>query len=414
MRQSFLFTATRREAPKDEESTNAKLLIRGGFLHKEMAGAYAFLPLGLRVLENIKRIIREEMNALGAQEILMTTLQRKELWETTNRWDDKEVDVWFKSTLHAGGEVGFGWSHEEPIADMLKSHVESFRDLPVYVHQFQPKLRNELRAKSGIMRGREFLMNDMYSFDSSEEHHTAFYNQAIKAYERVFERAGIGEDTFMTFASGGAFTKFSHEFQTIIDAGEDKIYLNHEKRIAINEEVLNEVVLQELGIRRDELVEVKTAEVGNIFNFGTAKCEQLGLLFTNEAGKRVPAWLGSYGIGVTRLMGVIVEKHHDEKGIIWPSSVAPFRMHLVALPGGETIAEKLYGDLQSKGTDVLYDDRVSASPGEKLMDADLLGIPLRVVVSERTLKEDGVEIKKRTEADSQIIKIHDLLAYEVI
>lgn len=411
MRQSELFTKTRREAPADEVSKNAQLLIRAGYIHKEMAGVYSFLPLGLRVLENIKTIVRQEMASVGAQEIVMTSLQRRELWEQTDRWDDEKVDVWFKSQLHAGGEVGFGWSHEEPIADMMKNHVASFRDLPVYVHQFQNKLRNELRAKSGIMRGREFVMDDMYSFDADEESHTRFYNAAIEAYKRVFARAGIGGDTFITFASGGAFTEFSHEFQTIVDGGEDVIYINREKDIAINEEVLNEKTLDTLKISRDELEEVKTAEVGNIFNFGRKKCEQLGLFFKNESGESVPVWLGSYGIGITRLMGVLVEKFADEKGIVWPESVAPFKYHLVELSGGDEKmqerAESLYQALSERGIPVLYDDR-DLRAGEKFADADLIGIPYRIVVG-KNATDESLEVVRRATGETLAMSRDEIL-----
>ena len=219
MKQSRLFTKTRKEVPGDELSKNAQLLIQAGYVYKELAGVYAYLPLGLRVIEKIKEIVREEMNRIEGQELIMTTLQKKEIWERTNRWDDEVVDVWFKSELKAGGEVGFGWSHEEPIGEMMKNYIASYKDLPVYVYQFQTKLRNELRAKSGIMRGREFIMKDMYSFCVGEEDHNAIYDKTIEAYKRVYERVGIGDDTFVTFASGGAFTQFSHEFQTITDAG---------------------------------------------------------------------------------------------------------------------------------------------------------------------------------------------------
>src|SRR3989344_3784315 len=265
MRQSQLFTKTRKLAPKDEVAKNAQLLIRGGFIHKEMAGAYSYLPLGLRVLEKIKQIVREEMNAISGQELIMTALQRKELWERTGRWDDSVVDVWFKSELKTGGEVGFGWSHEEPIGEMMKNYISSYKDLPISVYQFQTKLRNEMRAKSGIMRGREFVMKDMYSFAADEASHLAYYESSKPAYMRVFERLGIGSDTYITFAAGGAFTKFSHEFQTICETGEDVIYVNEEKGVAINEEVLNDETLANLGVTRDSLVKKNTAEVGNIF-----------------------------------------------------------------------------------------------------------------------------------------------------
>jgi prolyl-tRNA synthetase len=402
MRQSQLFTKTRREAPADETSRNAQLLIRAGYVHKEMAGAYAYLPLGMRLLENIKTIVREEMNAIGGQELLMTTLQRKELWEKTNRWDDEMVDVWFKSELKAGGEVGFGWSHEEPIGEMMQNYIESYKDLPIYVYQFQTKLRNELRAKSGVMRGREFVMKDMYSFAIGEEDHTAFYNATIEAYKRVYARLGIGDDTFVTFASGGAFTQFSHEFQTVCDAGEDEIYINRERGIAINSEVLNDATLTELQVTREELTLVKTAEVGNIFNFGRQKAESLGLVFKNEAGESIPVWMGSYGIGVSRLMGVLVEKFSDEKGIVLPEAVAPYRVHLVLLnqDDGEVkdYADGIYAALKKGGAEVLYDDR-PVSAGQKFAESDLIGIPYRVIVSRKAKSEGKFEVVARMGGD---------------
>lgn len=412
MRQSELFTKTRKEAPKDETARNAELLIRAGYIHKEMAGVYAYLPLGLRVLEKIKQIAREEMNVIGGQEIVMTALQRKELWEQTDRWSDEVVDIWFKSELHAGGEVGFGWSHEEPIADMMKNYISSFRDLPIFVYQFQTKLRNELRAKSGIMRGREFVMKDMYSFCLGEEDHTRFYNETIEAYKRVYQRLGIGSDTYVTFASGGAFTKFSHEFQTITEAGEDKIYLNREKGIAINEEVLNEDTLNNLGITRDELEEVKTAEVGNIFNFGTQKAEELGLSYASQTGEKIPVWMGSYGIGISRVMGLLVEKFSDEKGIVWPEEVAPFSLHLIEIPSKDPAvkakAEELYKSFTYSDKEVLYDDR-DLRAGEKFADADLIGIPRQVIVSERGLSQGTVEIKDRKTGAVEVIPENTLL-----
>ncbi len=407
MRQSQLFTKTVKEAPKDEVSKNAQLLIRAGFIHKEMAGVYSLLPLGMRVVENIKEIVREEMNKLSASELIMSGLQKKEIWQQTNRWDDDVVDVWFKSQLKNGTEVGFGWSHEEPIGNMMKNHISSFRDLPVYVYQFQTKLRNELRAKSGIMRGREFVMKDMYSFSLDEEQHETFYNAAIQVYNRIFERLGVGDDTFVTFATGGAFTEFSHEFQTICDAGEDVIYINRKKNIAINEEVLNDKTLQKLNITKDELEKVKTAEVGNIFNFGTEKGESLGLNYIDGKDKKIPVWMGSYGIGITRMMGVLVEKMADKDGLVWPENVAPFKVHLISLNKNDE-AEKIYKDLEEKGVEVLYDDR-DLRPGAKFSDSDLLGCPYRIVVSRRTLKESSVELKKRSGKDAEMVKIDEII-----
>jgi len=405
----MLFTKTRKEAPKDEVSKNAQLLIRAGFIHKEMAGVYDLLPLGLRVLKNIKSIVREEMNAIGGEEFIMSSLQRKELWERTKRWADDVVDVWFKSELKVGGEVGFGWSHEEPIVDMMKDHISSFRDLPVFVYQFQTKLRNELRAKSGIMRGREFVMKDMYSFCLDSEQHEKFYATVQHTYFKVFNRLGVGDDTFVTFASGGAFTQFSHEFQTLTDAGEDVIYINREKNIAINEEIFNDETLQKLSITADELEKVRTAEVGNIFNFGTQKSENLKLFYQDEEGKSIPVWVGSYGIGITRLIGVLVEKFSDEKGIVWPKSIAPFQVYLISI-GAQSEADKLYEQLQAEGIEVLYDDR-DVRPGEKFADSDLVGIPLRFVVSEKNSKDGVVEVKERTAENPEMISRDDIVAH---
>ncbi len=405
MRSSQLFTKTRKEVPADETSHNAKLLIQAGYIHKEMAGVYAYLPLGLRVLENIKQIVREEMNAIGGQEIIMTSLQSKELWERTSRWDDEVVDVWFKSQLKNGTEVGFGWSHEEPITEMMKNYVASYRDFPVVVHQFQTKLRNELRSKSGIMRGREFVMNDMYDYHIDEKAHLDFYERAKEAYMKVYDRVGLGDITYITFAAGGAFTKYSHEFQTITEAGEDVIYLDRKKNVAINEEVLDEESLKKLGLKREDLEEVKAAEVGNIFNFGTQKCDDMGLYVTDEKGNKASVYLGSYGIGVTRLMGVIAEHFSDDKGLVWPENIAPFRVYLVRLGEDKDVikaTDDLYEDLQKSGIEVLYDDR-EVRAGEKFADADLLGIPHRIVVSEKTLKAKKFEYKKRTKTDSELL-----------
>jgi prolyl-tRNA synthetase len=399
MRQSQLFTKTQKEAPSDEQALNAQLLIRAGFVHKEMAGVYQLLPLGLMVVQNIKQIVREEMTALGTNEMIATNLQRKELWERTGRWDDGVVDVWFKSALQAGGEVGLAWSHEEPLADMMKNHVSSYKDLPVAIYQFQNKLRNEVRAKSGMMRGREFIMKDAYSFAATEEQHNTFYEASKVAYTKVFDRLGIGDDTYITYAAGGAFTEFSHEFQTVCEAGEDVTYIHKEKGIAINEEVLEKTDLAELGVARDELVETKTAEVANIFNFGRSKAEEVGLFFKDEEGTRTPVWMGSYGIGITRLMGVLVEKFSDEKGIVWPASVAPYQIHLIGLNLDDTElkdwVDGLYDSMKEVGISVLYDDRVAARAGEKFADSDLLGMPYRIVASRKTKETGKLEVVTR-------------------
>jgi probable prolyl-tRNA synthetase, mitochondrial len=409
MRLSKNFTRTTKQAPADEVARNAQLLIRAGFVFKTMAGVYSYTPLGLRVLENIKQIVREEMNAIGSQELIMSTLQRKELWQETGRWSDELVDVWFKSTLQDGTDVGFGWTHEEPIVELLRSYLKSYKDLPISVYQFQNKLRNELRAKSGIMRGREFIMKDMYSVHAAKEDLDAYYDQVIEAYKRCYDRFGIGDDTYVTFASGGAFTKFSHEFQTICKAGEDYIYLHRGKNIAVNEEVLDDAV-KELGIKRNELEKVKTAEVGNIFNFGTQKSEEMNLVFTGSDGVQHYAYMGSYGIGITRVMGVIVEKFADEKGLIWPENIAPARVYLVQIgEKSRTAADELYEALGAQGVEVLYDER-DERPGVKFADAELMGIPLRVTVSDRLLDGKKWEVAARASGERQLLTTDELLA----
>lgn len=410
MKVSRLFTKTRKDAPADEQAKNAQLLIRAGYIHKEMAGAYSYLPLGLKVIENIKQIVREEMDGIGGQELLMTSLQPKSTWETTDRWNDEIVDIWFKTKLKDGTDVGLGWSHEEPIVEMVKRQLSSYKDLPVNVYQFQTKMRNELRAKSGIMRGREFLMKDMYSCSLDQSQHDDFYQATTDAYLRVYDRLGIGNDTYVTFASGGAFTQFSHEFQTVCEAGEDVIYLHEVKNIAVNEEVLDDENLEKLGIKREELKKVKSAEVGNIFNFGTQKSEQMDFTFTNEHGEKQFVHLGSYGIGISRLMGVIAEKFSDDKGLVWPESIAPYKIYLAAIGQDEAViksADELYNELQKSGIEVLYDDR-DVRPGEKFADAELLGIPHRVVLSPKTAEQGKIEYKHRTGSEAKLISLEEL------
>lgn len=412
MRQSKLFTKTRKEAPADEVSKNAELLIKAGYINKEMAGVYSYLPLGLRVFKKIENIIREEMNAIGGQEIVLTSLQERETWEPTDQWNDANVDVWFKTKLKNDTELGLAVTHEAPITKMLKSFIQSYRDLPKYIYQFQTKFRNEIRAKSGIMRCREFVMKDLYSFDLDEASHLEFYEKAKVAYSTIFKRVGIGHLTYLTFASGGMFSKFSHEFQTLTSAGEDTIYVDESKGIAVNKEVHNDEVLQSLGIDKSKLVEQKAVEVGNIFTLGTRFSDALDLKYQTESGEKKSVFMGSYGIGPGRLMGTVVETLSDDKGIIWPESIAPFKVHLLVLGEDESVrafAEKTFQSLSDADVEVLFDDRSEVTPGEKFADADLLGMPYRAVVSVRSIKEGGIELKKRTEEKAIIITIDELV-----
>lgn len=412
MRQSLLFTKTRKEAPADETSKNAQLLIRAGFVHKELAGVYSYLPLGLKTLNNIVKVIREEMNSIGGQELFMSALQDKDLWSRTDRWDDAKVDNWFKTELKSGGETGLGITHEEPLTRIMSEHISSYRDLPVYAYQFQNKFRNELRAKSGVMRGKEFLMKDLYTFSKDEESHMQDYNKVRDAYVKVFNRLGIGERTFVTFADGGIFSDFSEEFQTLTESGEDIIYVHEGRKIALNKEVYTDENLKKLGINKDELIEKKAVEVGNIFHLGTRFSEALGLKYKNEAGAEVPVVMGSYGIGPTRLLGTIVETLSDEKGMIWPKEVAPFHVHLVRLGTSEntiSYSNALYDKLISSGVEVLYDDR-DLRPGEKFADSDLIGIPVRFVVSDKTVEQGKIEVKYRTKAEAEMMSEDEALS----
>ena len=412
MKQSQLFTKTKKESPADEVALNAELLIKAGFINKEMAGVYSYLPLGLRVIKKIENIIREEMNAINGQEVVMTALQEKETWEPTDQWDDKNVDVWFKTKLKNNTELGLAVTHEAAMTKLMVPFLQSYRDLPKYVFQFQTKFRNETRAKSGIMRCREFIMKDLYSFCKDEAEHNEFYEKAKEAYKNIFKRVGLGHLTYVTFASGGMFSEFSHEFQTITSTGEDTIYVDENKGIAINKEVYTDEVIEKLGLSKDSLVENKAVEVGNIFTLGTRFSDALGLKYKTEEGEEKSVFMGSYGIGPGRLMGTCVEILSDDKGIIWPESIAPFKAHLLVLGEDENVrnsASDLYSELFKKGIEVLFDDRHDVSAGEKFADSDLIGIPYRVVVSKRSLADGGYEVKKRIEEKGKIVSFDEFL-----
>lgn len=409
MRVTKLFTKTSKNAPADEVAKNAQLLIRAGYVYKEMAGVYAYLPLGKRVLDKIIQIIREEMNAVGGNEISLTALQNAETWKASGRWDDKVLDVWFKTKLANGTDLGLAPTHEEPLTKLMKNYIHSYKDLPVYPYQFQIKFRNELRSKSGLMRGREFWMKDLYSFSRSQEEHDAFYEEISGAYSKVFDRLGSGEITYKTFASGGSFAKYSHEYQTLSPVGEDKVYLHKEKGIAINEEVYTDEILQEFGVSKDEMEEVTAVEVGNIFTLGTRYSDPFELNFTDENGESKPVVMGSYGIGPSRLMGLIAEHFADDKGLVWPENIAPFKVYLVSIGDVAKQADELYEQLTAAGIEVLYDDRDERA-GTKFADAELLGIPYRVTVSQRLVAEQKFEFTPRIGGESELLTGGALLA----
>jgi len=413
MRQSQLFTKTRREAPSDEVSKNAQLLIRAGFVHKEMAGVYDLLPLGLRTFNKVVGVIRDEMQKIGGVELHLSALQNAEVWKKTDRWSDEKVDSWFKTALRAGSEVGLGFTHEEPLTALMTEQISSWRDLPVYAYQFQTKFRNEERAKSGLMRMREFVMKDLYSFCKDEAEHGEFYEKAAQAYKNVFERAGLGGQTYMTYASGGSFSKYSHEFQTVCDAGEDTIYIDEERKLAVNKEVYDDPeVYATSGINKALLKEAKAVEVGNIFTLGTRFSEALNLRFKDAGGAERHVFMGSYGIGPARLMATVAELLSDSKGLVWPASIAPFAVHLVQLGEDEEVsreAEELYRELTQAGIEVLWDDR-DARAGEKFADSDLIGIPLRVIVSQKSLQSGTFECVERMSGRTEHKSLSDLSA----
>jgi prolyl-tRNA synthetase len=414
MKFSQLVTKTKKTSPAEEQALNARLLIRAGYIHKEMAGVYSYLPLGLRVIEKIKNIVREEMNAVGGQEILMSTLQPKELWELTDRWDDKKVDNWFKTKLLNGSELGIGLTHEEPVVNALKDYIVSYKDLPVKVYQIQSKYRNELRAKSGLLRGREFIMKDMYSFSTNSQQHDQQYEEVVAAYLRIYERLGLGDITYRTYADGGIFTKkFSDEFQVISDIGEDTIYLDQKKRIGVNQEIYNPLNLKKLNLKPEDLITKKAVEVGNTFHLESKYSDALGMYYTDEKGQKQSLNMGCYGIGISRLMGVIVEHFADQKGLVWPSSIAPFSCYVTAIsdnPQQIQLAQNLYKDLTANLIGVIYDDRYNR-PAEKFADCDLLGIPIRIVVNQKSVDDHNYEIKLRNSAELFYLNHSELLDY---
>ncbi|MFA5421024.1 MAG: aminoacyl--tRNA ligase-related protein [Patescibacteria group bacterium] len=405
MRQSQLFTKTSKEISKEETSFNAQALIRAGFIDKLGAGIYTFLPLGLRVLSKITNIIKEEMNSLGGQEVLMPALTPKSVWETTDRWDN--FDALFKLVGSDSREYALGATHEEVSTPLAQKFCNSYKNLPFSIYQIQTKFRNEKRAKAGLMRGREFLMKDLYSFHTSQEDLDNYYQKAQKVYSDIYSKLGLGDATYMTYASGGAFSKYSHEFQTLSDAGEDLIYICDKCKIAINKEIIEEQdVCPECSSK--ELREAKAIEVGNIFKLGTRFSKAFNFNYLDKDGLSKEVVMGAYGIGISRLMATIVEVYNDDKGIIWPLNVAPFAVHLISFNQNEE-AEKIYKELNNVGFEVLFDDRDSLSLGQKLNDADLIGCPYRLIVSQKNIESEQVEFKKRSESDIEMIKREDLI-----
>ncbi|MCX6718471.1 MAG: His/Gly/Thr/Pro-type tRNA ligase C-terminal domain-containing protein [Candidatus Staskawiczbacteria bacterium] len=408
MLQSKLFYKTIKEKSSDVESISHDLLTRAGFIDQLMAGVYSFLPLGFKVLKNIENIIRKNMESAGGQEILMPSLNPKENWEKSGRWTD--LDILFKLKGAGDKDIALAATHEEIVSPLVKKVILSYKDLPIYVFQIQNKFRNELRAKSGLLRTREFLMKDLYSFHTSQEDLDKYYDKMIKVYFNVFKELGIGKQTYLTLASGGTFSKYSHEFQMVTDVGEDTIYICQKCKTAVNKEIKAETLAcPKCGSNNFE--EKKAVEVGNIFKLGTKYSAPFDLKFRDKDGTEKSVIMGCYGIGLGRAMAGIVEAGHDDKGIIWPKDVAPFLVHLISIGEGKvkTTAEKIYQELQKNNIQVLYDDRQDKSAGEKFAEADLIGIPYRVVISEKTLAKNSVELKERSKSAVKLVKIKDLI-----
>lgn len=402
MRQSRYFLKTSKTTPSDDVSVNAKFLEQGGFVQKVLAGVYDFLPLGLRVLQKIENIVRTEMDKIG-NEMFMPVLHPKENWEKTGRWQG--LDVLFKIKSQHGSEYALGPTHEEIVTPAAQSVIGSYKNLPLSVYQIQTKFRDEPRAKSGLLRGREFRMKDMYSFHATPEDLEIYYNdKVIPAYERVYKQLGL--DAILTEASGGTFSRFSHEYQVETENGEDTIYICEKCGLAKNREIFEDGS-ECTNCAKTSWREAKGSEVGNIFKLQDKYSKAFNLQYTDADGSKKTVLMGCYGLGTTRVMGVIAEKFHDEKGIIWPQSVAPFKVHLLALKGGEEQAEKIYQILLEQGVEVLYDDR-DASAGVKFADSDLIGIPHRVVVSLKTVEKQSVEVKKRNGENAELVRIEEI------
>jgi prolyl-tRNA synthetase len=411
MRQSQLFTHSLKELPKDETSFNAQTLMRAGFIDKASAGVYSYLPLGLRVLQKIQLIVRQEMAALGAQEVLLPSLTTEEPWKQTGRLET--FDVLFKTSGTDKKSYILAPTHEEIITPLVKKFAQSYRDLPVGVYQIQTKFRNELRAKSGLLRGREFLMKDLYSFHLEQDDLNAYYLSAQKAYFQIFKRCGLLDQTYLTFASGGDFCQYSHEFQTVTEAGEDTIFVCEECNLAINKEIINEQsVCPNCG--KKDLLERRAIEIGNIFKLGARFSKSFNMMVTGADGGKQPVLMGCYGLGIDRLMGTVVEVNHDNHGLIWPKEIAPFKAHLLDLAtteGGHRQAQKLYDLLLKLGMEVLWDDRKNLPAGAKFAEADLIGCPYRLVISDKTIEQKSFEIKRRQDTAGRLVGLDQVSAY---
>ncbi len=405
MKQSDLFVKTLKNISSEESSKNAELLLRGGFIYKNSSGVYSYLPLGLRVIQKISDIVRQEMNRIGSVEVLLPALIENKYLEKTGR---QQVDVGFDvvGKNEDNGMYTLGWTHEEVITEIATKYIQSFRDLPVSIYQIQTKFRNELRAKSGLLRGREFIMKDMYSFHKNEKELLEYYEKVKDAYMLVMDRVGL--EAYYTLAEGGDFTiSNTHEFQVLAESGEDVIYYNKKDEMAFNEEVIGEVE----GFDASKYKKDNSIEVGNIFPLGTKYSEAYNLMWQDDKGVKHPVFMGSYGIGVSRLMATIAEVSNDKNGIIWNREVAPFLVHIVSIGDDAEVmkkAQELYDILIKDNFEVLLDDRSDVSVGGRFADSDLFGIPYRIVISKKNIEEDNYELKERIKENSNYYKLSEI------
>jgi len=411
MKYSESFINTLRENPKGETAANAKLLTRAGFVDKLMAGSYTFLPLGWRVEQKIEAIVREEMNAIGSQEILMPLLHPKEVWNETGRWGDPGVKaIMYQFKTADEKEFGMSFTHEEVFLDVVRKNSLSYKNLPIKLYHFSTKFRNEPRAKSGLLRGREFIMKDLYSLHASQESLDEFYWQVKDAYLKAYDRMGF-KNVKVVEASGGVFTSgHTHEFQVLHPIGEDITYYCTKCDWAQNKEIYEGTVGTKCPKCSGQIESASSVELGNIFRFGTVYSEKMKITFKDKDGSLIAPYLGSYGIGVSRCLGMLAEMFNDDQGLIWPQAVSPFDVHLISLGEAGDKTERIYNDLTKSGRDVLWDDR-QESAGVKLSDADLIGIPYRLVVSDKTLKLDSLEVKARSSQKTEMIKIKDIISW---
>ncbi len=405
MKKSKFLTKTLKETPSDSDSINASYLTRGGFIKKNLAGVYALLPLGMKVYQKIENIIREEMDKVGGQELYMNVFQSKELWEETGRWNEmKEIMYQFKDIR--GKEIGLGPTHEEQITDIVRSNIGSYRDLPVAAYQIQTKFRNEARAKSGLLRGREFIMKDLYSFHPDEKDFYQYYEMMKETYLNVFKRCGL-ENIKIVEADGGVFSKFSHEFQLLAESGEDTIFYCDNCEFAQNKEIAKVSENDKCPNCDGKILKTNSIEVGNIFPLKDKFSKKMKASYKDKDGKEHAIIMGCYGIGLTRLLGSVVEVMHDDRGIIWPESIAPYKVNLISIDKNEE-TEKIYQKLIKNGVEVLYDDREDTSAGEKFADADLIGCPYKIIVSKRSIESGGAEIAKRDSKESKVVPTEEI------